>query len=107
MEEMNQFELEYIYTWKCHRKPRYSYLKQTKMLFFFQKWKTRRQNKSCVGVCTCGSGEDVRRGCRSVNKCKYCVHLYVNGKVIPVETIPEMGENDGGGEFNYDVFDTL
>jgi uncharacterized protein with ACT and thioredoxin-like domain len=32
----------------------------------------------------------------------------VNGKRIPVETIPGMGEerikeNDGGGEFNYDI----
>jgi hypothetical protein len=31
-----------------------------------------------------------------------------NGKVRPVETIPEMGtwgikENDGGNEFNYDI----
>jgi hypothetical protein len=31
-----------------------------------------------------------------------------NGKMRPVETIPEMGggrimENDGGGEFNYDI----
>jgi hypothetical protein len=24
--------------------------------------------------------------------CKYCVHMYVNGKMIPFETIPEMGE---------------
>jgi hypothetical protein len=33
--------------------------------------------------------------------------MYVNGKVRPVETIPGMGgrikENDGGGEFNYDI----
>jgi hypothetical protein len=33
--------------------------------------------------------------------CKYCVHMYVNGKMIPVETIPGMGggrikENGGG-----------
>jgi hypothetical protein len=26
--------------------------------------------------------------------CKYCVHMYVNGKMGPVETIPGMG---GGG----------
>jgi hypothetical protein len=38
---------------------------------------------------------------------KYSVHMYVYGKMRPVETIPEMGgeggikENDGGGEFNY------
>jgi hypothetical protein len=34
--------------------------------------------------------------------------MYVNGKMRPVETIPRMGgggikENDGGGEFTYDI----
>jgi hypothetical protein len=34
--------------------------------------------------------------------------MYVNGKLRPVESIPGMGggrikENDGGGEFNYDI----
>jgi hypothetical protein len=24
--------------------------------------------------------------------CKYCVHMYVNGKMRPLETIPGMGE---------------
>jgi hypothetical protein len=24
--------------------------------------------------------------------CKFCVHTYVNAKMIPVETIPGMGE---------------
>jgi hypothetical protein len=38
--------------------------------------------------------------------------MNVNGKKMPVETIPGMGggkikENDGGGEFNYDIFDIL
>jgi hypothetical protein len=38
--------------------------------------------------------------------------MYVNGKMIPVETIPGMGreelkENDRRGEFKYDIFDTL
>jgi hypothetical protein len=23
--------------------------------------------------------------------CKYCVHMYVNGKMIPVETVPGIG----------------
>jgi hypothetical protein len=37
----------------------------------------------------------------------YSVHVYVNRKMRPVETILGMGEweikdNDGGGEFNYD-----
>jgi hypothetical protein len=43
---------------------------------------------------------------------KYCVHMYINGKKIPVDTIPGMWgrvlkENDGGDEFNYDIFDIL
>jgi hypothetical protein len=48
-----------------------------------------------------GNGEDVERGCRWVNMDQYCVYLYVNGKMRPVETIPGMRggrikENDGG-----------
>jgi hypothetical protein len=35
--------------------------------------------------------------------------MYINGKMRRAETIPGMGrdgieENDGGGEFNYDIF---
>jgi hypothetical protein len=39
--------------------------------------------------------------------------MYVNAKMIPVETIPGMGgergikENNGGGELKYDKFDIL
>jgi hypothetical protein len=39
--------------------------------------------------------------------------MYVSGKMRHVETIPGMGrgggikENDGGGEFNCDIFDIL
>jgi hypothetical protein len=38
--------------------------------------------------------------------------VYVNGKMRPVETIPEMGEVGGKGEqwrgeFKYDLFDML
>jgi hypothetical protein len=38
--------------------------------------------------------------------------MYVNGKVICVETIPQMEggrmkKNDGGKELNYNVFDML
>jgi hypothetical protein len=48
----------------------------------------------------------------TLKKLPYCVHMYVNGKMIPVETIPRMRkgqikENDGGGEFKYDIFDIL
>jgi hypothetical protein len=38
--------------------------------------------------------------------------MYVNAKMIPFENIPGMGEvvikkSGGGGEFKYDIFDTL
>jgi hypothetical protein len=37
--------------------------------------------------------------------------MYVNAKMIPVETIPgiegRIKENGGGVEFKYDMFDTL
>jgi hypothetical protein len=44
--------------------------------------------------------------------CKYCVHLYANGKIRPVETITgirggRIKENDGGGWFKYDIFGIL
>jgi hypothetical protein len=41
------------------------------------------------------SGEEVRKGCRRVNIVQYCVHMYVSGKMIPVEIVHGMGE---GGE---------
>jgi hypothetical protein len=36
--------------------------------------------------------------------------MYVNGKMIPVETSKNgkaIKENGGGGEFKYDIFDRL
>jgi hypothetical protein len=38
--------------------------------------------------------------------------MYVNAKMIPIETVPGireggMKENSRGGEFKYDIFDTL
>jgi hypothetical protein len=38
--------------------------------------------------------------------------MYVNAKITCIETVPGirgrgMGENSGGGEFKYDIFNTL
>jgi hypothetical protein len=68
--------------------------------------KTGGQNKSCLRSWYKRAGEDVRNGY------KYCVDMYVSGKMLSVETIPGMGrrgikENGGGGKFNYDVFDIV
>jgi hypothetical protein len=57
-------------------------------------------------------GRRLGKGVRGRIWCKYCVHMYVNGKITPIETIPGMGEgkikkNGGGGEFKYDIFDIL
>jgi hypothetical protein len=39
------------------------------------------------------------------------MNTFCNGNMRPVETIPGMEggikENDGGDEFNYDIFDVL
>jgi hypothetical protein len=57
--------------------------------------------------------EGVDKVCRKVNVVKILyVYRYVNGKMKPVESIPGMKEkgikeNDGGNEFNYDIFDIL
>jgi hypothetical protein len=44
--------------------------------------------------------------------CKKCVHMYVNAKMVPVETIlgirsGGIKESPGRGEFKYEIFDTL
>jgi hypothetical protein len=43
---------------------------------------------------------------------RYCVHTYVNGKIVTVEAILGMEwgrikENNGGCEFRYDIFDIM
>jgi hypothetical protein len=58
-------------------------------------------------------GEVMGKGGRKVNTVQKCVHMYVNAKIILVQTIQRIGrgggtkENSGGGEFKYDIFDTL
>jgi hypothetical protein len=39
-----------------------------------------------------GEGRRWRKGIGRQIWCKYCVHMYVNGKMIPIETIPGMEE---------------
>jgi hypothetical protein len=50
-------------------------------------------------------GGGVSKGHGRVNMVQTLVHIYVNGKLVPVETIPEWGvggikENDGRGELS-------
>jgi hypothetical protein len=86
-------------------------LNKQKCHFFFIYEITEQEGRTILpgGVGTSGREEEVGRGCGRVNIVnKYFVHMYVKGKMIPVETIPGMGgikENGGGSEFKYDIFD--
>jgi hypothetical protein len=64
------------------------------------------------GLVLVGAGRMWGKGIGGRIWSKYCVHMYVNGKMRSAETIPELGEgrieeNDGRGEFKYDMFDIL
>jgi hypothetical protein len=59
-------------------------------------------------VGTVGEGRRWGKGVGGKIMCKYCVHMYVNGKMMPVKLFQEWGErkikeNDGGGEFKYSI----
>jgi hypothetical protein len=63
------------------------------MTFFFhlQNQRTGGENRSCLGVLVpVGGGGDVERTWEG--KYGANVHMYVNGKMRPVETVPGMRE---------------
>jgi hypothetical protein len=68
--------------------------------------------KPAGGVVPVGGGRWWGKGVGGWIRCKKCVHMYVNAKMILVETTPgirwgDLKENIWGGEFMYDIFDTL
>jgi hypothetical protein len=67
-----------------------SYLKQTKLSFLFFFFYKIREQEGGTGP-TSGSGEEVGKGCGKVNMVQILCTYYINGKMIPVETIPGMG----------------
>jgi hypothetical protein len=66
------------------------------LFFLLQNRRMEEQNRIVQGgVGTSERGEVVQKGVRKVNMVqKKCVHMYVNAKMIPVETIPGMGEEE-------------
>jgi hypothetical protein len=83
--------------------------------FSYVKLENRRAEQVCPwwrGLLPVGEGRrwgnaEARQIC-----CKYCVYMYIKRKMIPVETIPgigerEMKENGVGAEFKYDTLDIL
>jgi hypothetical protein len=81
----------------------YNNPKQTKMSFYFlfQNGRTGGQNMFCLGgLVPVERGRVWGKGVGVWIQWKYCVHMYVNGEMIPVETIPWMEgikENDEEG----------
>jgi hypothetical protein len=43
-----------------------------------------------------GEGRWLEKGIGGRIWCKYCVHMYVNIKIIPAETVPGIGRGDRG-----------
>jgi hypothetical protein len=56
------------------------------MSFFKQNWREAGQNRSYMGH---GLGEDWYQW-KSMGGCKFYVDMFVNGKMIPVETVHGM-----------------
>jgi hypothetical protein len=70
----------------------YSYLKQTKIFFSFIKLENRSMEQDCQGTLVPVGGRRMwGKGVGGWTWCKYCVYMYVNGKVSPIEMIAGMG----------------
>jgi hypothetical protein len=54
----------------------------------------RRTEQVLSGGGTSGRRENIRKGYRRVNMVEIYVHMYENGKMRPVETVPGMGEEE-------------
>jgi hypothetical protein len=77
IEGMNQFGLSYIYTWKCQGNSLYSYLKQTKMYFFFflQKTENRKLKQVLSGPLVSVVGGGYKERIQEVNVVEtLCTH---------------------------------
>jgi hypothetical protein len=80
------------------------YLKQTKISFlfyyyFFSKQRSGGQNRSCLGLVPVGGVKVYGKGEGEWIWCRYSVHMYVNGKMVTVETISGMGRQGEKGEW--------
>jgi hypothetical protein len=95
----------------------YFYLKQKCHFFSFFLSSTKLENRRVEQVLwgrvdTSGREEVVRRGGRRMSMVQKHAYIFINAKMIPVETVPgiwegRVKENGGRGEFKYDIFDTL
>jgi hypothetical protein len=74
---MNQFGLQYMYTWKCHNETLHiAILNKQKCLFFFSKTENRKQSRSCLRGWYQWEGEDIKKRCRRVSMVQIlCTHI--------------------------------
>jgi hypothetical protein len=73
MEGMNQYRIQYIYTWKCHNEILcIDTLNKQKCLIFISKAEDRNINQFFLGVGTSGRGEDIRKEYRRGNMVETC-----------------------------------
>jgi hypothetical protein len=59
--------------------------------FFFFKIREQESGTCTEGTVTSGRGEITGKGGRWMNTVQKCIHMYVNAKKIPVETVPGIG----------------
>jgi hypothetical protein len=65
---MNEFRLQYIYTWKCHNEtPCKAILNKQKCNFFYKNREREGKTSPVWGAGTSGREEDIRKGCRREN----------------------------------------
>jgi hypothetical protein len=85
-----------------------SYLKQAKNVIYIFFSSTESENRRVEqvlpwegegGLVPVEGGKWLRKGVGGRIWCKYCVHIYVNGKMIPTETIPRMARGGDKGEW--------
>jgi hypothetical protein len=95
---MNQFGLQYIYTWKCFKETPYVIIlnkQKCHFSFLLENCRTSGWNRSCLGeVGTSGREEDMEKGCRRVTIVQILCTRICKWEVIPVETIPAIGEGE-------------
>jgi hypothetical protein len=88
---MNQFRLQYIYTWKCHNETHFVAILNKQKCPFLKSREQKGRTGPVSGLGTNAREKVIRKKYRRVNVVEIlCTHK--NGKMRPVETVQGMGE---------------
>jgi hypothetical protein len=89
-----------MYIWKCHKENLcVAILNKKKGIFFLLQ---NGEQEGGTGPAWGGNGWHQWGGRKDVRRwvwCKYCVHMHINRKMIPIETIQGMGAGGDEGEW--------